>query len=325
MKILLTEQMIDPVDEEGLRILRNIGEVKLASSTKEEVLMDEVRDADALLVRFAKVTRNVIEKAEKLKVIGRPGTGVDNIDVQAATENGIMVVNVPALNADAVAEYTFGLILALTKNIVKADVSLRKGNWQIRNRIAVFNTQLSGKKLGIIGLGAIGTRVARTAKAFKMEILAYSPHVSTDKAREIGAKSVDLDSLLRNSDIITIHTALRKETCHMIGEEELKLMKKSVFLINCARGEIIDEKALITALKEERLAGAALDVFEQEPLDYNSPLIKLQNTVITPHIAGFTKEVRTRTVVTLAEDLTRALRGELPKNLVNREGLAGQK
>jgi D-3-phosphoglycerate dehydrogenase len=318
MKIVLfTEPYVEVTDAKPLAELKRVAEVRVALSSSEEQLIKDVRDCDALVVRLAKVTKRIIDNAETLKVIGRTGTGVDNIDVDAATKRGIFVCNVPALNSDSVAEYTFGLLLNLAKNTLEADRRMRSQGWSFRDDMWPRNVELRGKVVGIIGLGVIGSRVASIAREFGMRVLTYDPYVSVEKARSLGAELMDLDELLKESDFVTIHCSLTKETKDLIDQSKLALMKKTAFLINCSRGSIVNEDALVACLKKKMIAGAALDVFAVEPVDMNNPLLRLENTIVTPHLAGMTYEVRERSILALVEDIVRVFNGKLPKNLAN--------
>ncbi len=311
-KILVT----DPIHEDALRRLEELGEVVVLEDADEEELRRHVRDADAWVVRSGtRVTRELIEEAENLKVIARAGVGVDNIDVEAATERGIIVVNAPESSSISVAEHTMGLMLALARRIPQADRSVRRGEWERQRFIGV---ELAGKVLGIIGLGRIGRQVAKRARAFEMEVIAFDPYISEEVAEELGVELVeDLDELLRRADVVTIHVPLTEETRGMIGERELKLMKESAFLINCARGEVVDEEALVRALKEGWIAGAALDVFAEEPPGEDHPLYELDNVVLTPHIGGSTSEAQRAAGLIVAREIERVLKGEIPENVVN--------
>jgi D-3-phosphoglycerate dehydrogenase len=319
MKILFTEPPVENVDDKGLEILKELGAVEVASDTREETLRRTISDADALIVRLVKVTSSIIEGAPKLKIIGRTGAGVDNIDVEAATRNGILVTNVPAINADSVAEHTFGLIIALSRGVLRFDSEVKRGNWRARDDLISLNVELYGKTLGIIGLGAIGRRVAKIGRAFGMRIITFDPYVSNEALQETAAENVNLERLLSESDVITIHVTRTKETYHMIANQQFRLMKESALLINCSRGDVIDEKSLVDTLRENKIRGVGLDVFESEPLSLQSPLLKFANVIITPHVAGFTKEAREKTIMILAEDVARALNGQRPINLVNKE------
>lgn len=308
---IITEPLLD----EGIKILRTIGEVRVIENTNPENLKAEIRNADAIVVKFARITKEYLDDAHRLKVIAKHGVGTDNIDVEGATERGIWVVNVPAANADSVAEFTIGLILAITRRIPEGVQQIKEGKWE---RELLLGLELTGKTLGIIGFGTIGQKVARKIKGFDMKLLTYDPFVSKERAAELGAVLVDLDTLLRESDIITLHLPLNKETRGLIGERELKMVKPSSFLINAARSEIVDKKALISAIKEKRLAGVALDVFETEPPPSNDELLALPNVYATPHIAAMTQQVQENIAITVCSDVVRVLKGEAPVNAINR-------
>lgn len=316
-KVLLTEPYVEVTDTKPLERLRKIAEVRVARSASEEQLIKEVKDANALIVRLARITKGIIDNGEALRVIGKTGVGVDNIDVDAATERGIFVCNVPALSADAVAEHTFSMILALAKNLIEANKRLRTEGWASRDRLWPRNIELHGKVLGIIGLGAIGSRVSTIAKAFGINVLAYDPYVLVEKATSVGAELINLETLLRESDFVTIHCALTEETKNLIDQSKIKLMKETAFLINCARGPLVNQDALVSALKEGTIAGAAVDVYEDEPVILENPLLKLKNVIVTPHIAGMTYDSRVKTIEILVDDVVKALKREVPKNIVN--------
>ncbi|MGD0159312.1 MAG: hydroxyacid dehydrogenase [Candidatus Bathyarchaeia archaeon] len=321
MKILLTEPLIEPVDNAGLDILRKVGTVIIASGTSEESLIKEAKDADAIVVRLAKITGRIIENTDRLKVIARTGVGVDNIDVAAATKKRVMVVNLPVMNTDSVAEHALCLILAMAKNLIEFDREVRKGNWGIRDRLLPKNIDLIDKTLGIVGLGTIGIAVARKAKGLNMRVLYQSRRRKADLEKELGIEYTDLPTLLKEADFITVHIALSKETERMFGEKEFKTMKKTAYFINTSRGGVVDQKALYSALEDGRIAGAALDVFEEEPIKATDPILKLQNLIVTPHVAGHTRDSRIKMIVVLAEDVVRALNGKTPVNLVNKDVL----
>jgi len=248
-----------------------------------------ISDKEILIVHFAPVSSRMIENGKRLKIIGSVRGGLENIDVEAADMKGITVINAPGRNADAVADLTMGLILALARRIVLSHCLLKKGVWRSFSREQLpYN--LKGKILGIIGFGRVGREVAGRAKAFGMAILAYDPYVNREIFSRFGAEPVDLGNLLRNSDVISLHTRLTPETYHLIGEREFKIMKRTALFINTARGRIVDEEALVKALKKKWIAGAALDVFEEEPISVENPILKFENVVFTPHIAGSTRE-----------------------------------
>ena len=282
MKILIS----DPLSEEGLKILKEVKnfEIDVKTELKPEAIKETIKDYDALIVRSAtKVTKDVIAQAAKLKVIGRAGVGLDNVDLEAATAKGIIVMNTPAGNTISTAEHTVSMILALSRNIPQANASVKKGEWK---RSKFMGVELYNKTLGIVGLGKIGTEVAKRALSFGMKILAYDPFLSREVAENLGIEVVELKELLERSDYITVHTPLTDETRHMISTDEFAIMKKGVRVINCARGGIVDEAALINAAKEGKVSGAALDVFEQEPLPPDSEILKVDNIITTCHLGA---------------------------------------
>jgi D-3-phosphoglycerate dehydrogenase len=310
VKILVT----DPLHEDAIKILEEVGDVEVATGLDKEELLEKIKDADVLVVRSGtKVTREVIENAEKLKVIGRAGVGVDNIDLDAATEKGIIVVNAPDASSISVAELTMGLMLAAARNIPQATASLKRGEW---DRKRFKGIELYGKTLGIVGLGRIGQQVAKRAQAFGMNIIAYDPYIPEEVANSLGIRLVSINDLCKESDFITLHVPLTPKTRHMIGKEQIDLMKKNAIIVNCARGGLIDEKALYEALKEKKIRGAALDVFEEEP-PKNSPLLTLDNVIGTPHQGASTEEAQKSAGTIVAEQIKKILRGEPAENIVN--------
>jgi len=303
MKVLVC----DPIHEDGIKILKDAGfEVDVDSNISYEELKEKVRDYNVLVVRSrTKVTREIIEAGENLRVVGRAGAGIDNIDVEAAKERGIIVLNTPEAPAIAVAELTMGLLLSLARQIPRADRSMKEGKWAKKE---FRGWQLNGKTFGIVGLGHIGEKVARLAKAFGMKILITKrTPPSPEILKELEAEFVPLDELLRRSDIISLHVPLTPQTRHMIGEREIQLMKDGAFIINTSRGAVIDEKALFNALKSGKLGGAALDVYEIEPpRDYS--LMRLPHVVCTPHIGAQTVEAQRAAATLLAQKIVDALR-----------------
>jgi D-3-phosphoglycerate dehydrogenase len=301
MKILIS----DDFENEGIEILKKNGfEVVSDFTITHEKLLEIIHDFDALIVRSrTKVTKDVIEKGKKLKVIARAGVGLDNIDVKAANEKGIIVLNAPEALTIAVAELTLGLIVCAWHKIPQINYCLKS-----KSPIEEIKKEcLAGKTIGIIGLGRIGYNVAiKAIKAFGMKAIAYDPYVPPEKAKEIGVEMVTLDELLRNSDVITIHVPLTNETKGLIGENELKLMKKNALIVNTSRGGIINEEALFNALASKRIAGAALDVFENEP-PIDLRLCKLPNVVCTPHIGAQTKEAQIEVSIMTAKKVIEAL------------------
>ena len=289
-------------------------------------LIKHMKNVEVLIVHLAPITKEVMEASGKLRVVGCMRGGPVNIDIDAATMLGIPVLRAPGRNAEAVADYTIGLIIAHVRNIVRACTLLKQGIW--RDEFYFYEEcgfELENKVLGIVGFGKVGREVAKRAKALQMRILAYDPYVSPDLMKSLGVESTTLERLLEESDVVTLHVRLTDETRHMIGERELKRMKPTAILVNTSRGEIVDEKALIKALNEGWIAGAALDVFEKEPLPPDHPFLKMDNVTITPHIAGASKEVVKRSVIMIAEDVKRLLKGEKPLYCVNPEVLEKEK
>jgi D-3-phosphoglycerate dehydrogenase len=311
MKILVS----DSIAKEGVELLKTAGEVNATELTPEELLA-QIGEYDALVVRSrTKATKEVIEKAVNLKVIGRAGIGVDNIDVKAATAMGIVVVNAPRSSTTSVAELAIGHMISIARSLPRADKGIREGKWEKKQ---LKGTELFGKTLGFVGSGRIGAEVAVRAKAFGMKTIAYDPYLKADAAQKIGVEMCNLDHLLRASDFITIHALLTDETRGMVGVAEFAKMKPTAYIVNCARGGIIDETALYNALEDKKIAGAALDVFAKEPL-VDSPLTKLDNIVFTPHIGAGTKEGQERAGVQVAEQVLKALRKTKPDSMVNPE------
>jgi D-3-phosphoglycerate dehydrogenase len=310
MKVLVT----DPVAEEALNLLREKHEVVFEELRGEE-LAKEIGKYDALMVRSAtKVTKDIIEKAENLKVIGRAGIGVDNIDVEAASQRGIYVVNSPTGSTRSVAELTFALMFAVARKIHIADATMRQGIWAKKKLKGI---ELMSKTLGLIGSGNIAQEVAKMANCLGMKVLVYSPHCTEEKARKMGAELRSLEEIFREADFVSLHIPKTEETYHMIDERLLSLMKPTAYLINAARGGIVDEEALYKVLKEGKIAGAAIDVYEKEPPE-KSPLFELENVVFTPHIGAATKEGQIRAGTICAEQILKVLDGKEPDFWVNR-------
>lgn len=305
----------DRISNEGLDILNRAGaEVDIKLGLEPEELRSIISGYDVLIVRSrTKVTAEVIKAGKKLKIIARAGAGIDNIDVNEATEQGILVVNAPTSNTIAVAEHVFGLILALARHIPQAHYMLKSGVWA---KTEFMGTELRGKTLGIIGLGKIGTEVAKRAKAFEMKVIAHDPFVSVDYAHNLQVELVSLKKLLRESDFITLHSALTASTRGLIGAKEIALVKPTVRIINCARGELIDEEALAKAIEEKKIAGAAVDVYCKEPTT-DCVLFKCENIIHTPHIAASTTEAQSLVATTVAEQIVDVLNGRPPKYPVN--------
>src|SRR5712671_5093935 len=274
-------------------------------------LAQHLETADALIVRSAvQADAALLQHAKKLRVIGRAGVGVDNIDLDAATHKGIAVMNTPGANAVAVAEQTLGMMLAMARHLCRADALMHAGKWEKKS---LQGTELRGKTLGIVGLGRIGIEVARRARAFDMEIVAHDPFVSVAVAKEQGIRLLSLDELYATADYITLHVAITTQTTGMIDAGSIKKMKKGVRLVNCARGELVNESDLVQALKQGRVAGAALDVFAEEP-PKNSPLLALENVVLTPHTGGSTLEAQETVGVQIARQVREYLQHGVIQN-----------
>ncbi len=313
MKILITDKLAP----EGVEILKAVKGfiVDMKTGMKPEELKAIIKDYDALIVRSeTTVTADIIEKADRLKYIGRAGVGLDNVDLKAATRKGIVAMNTPAGNTTSTAEQTMSLILALSRNIPQACASLKGGKWE---RSKFTGVELYGKTLGIIGLGRIGSTVARMAQSFGMKIIAHDPYLSVEVASKMGVKVAEFEELLKNADYITIHVPKSNETKSLIGKKEFSLMKKTVRVINCARGGIIDEAALAEALANKSIAGCALDVFEKEPPAADHPLLKFDNCIATPHLGASTSEAQVNVAIEIAECVRNALLGKGIMNAAN--------
>ncbi len=310
--VLLTE----PVLEDGLEILEEVAEVHVLGSTHVSDVKEAIIDADALIVKFARITREVITCGRRLRVIGKHGIGVDTIDLDAACERGIMVLNVPAASHNTVAEHTIALIFALLRHIPGAHVALSSGDC---NREEFLGWDVTGKTLGLIGAGRIGTLVAQKAMALGMVTLAFDPYVdiSKDNHRSM-LRFVSFDELIGGSDIISIHVPLNENTRRMIGERELSRIKPGSFLINTSRAGVVDEQALFVALKTGKLAGAALDVFEKSNDGQVAckQLMNVGNVILTPHIGAFTREAQKRVATAICQDVADVLMGKQPANPV---------
>ncbi len=310
----------DPIDQAGIDILSQVATVDVKTNLTPEQLMQQIGEYDAIMIRSGtKLTKEIIEAGKNLKIIGRAGVGVDNVDVATATRRGIVVVNSPEGNTIAAAEHTIAMMLALSRYIPAADQSLKAGKW---DRKSFTGVEVYKKTLGVIGLGKIGSHVAGIAKAMGMRVLAYDPYITTERAEKLGVSLVELELLWRESDYITLHIPKTKETHHLISAEAIALMKPTVRIINCARGGIIDEAALAQALREGRIAGAALDVFENEPLEPDSPLRHIgPQLVLTPHLGASTEEAQLNVAVDVAEQIRDVLLGLPARAAVNIPGL----
>lgn len=306
----------DPLANDGIELLKKNPEftVDVKTGLKPEELIGIIGEYEGLLVRSeTKAKKEVLAAAKKLKVIGRAGTGVDNIDIKEASKKGIVVMNVPGGNTISAAEHTVSMLLALSRNIPQANASLKKREWRKKDFVGV---EVFGKTVGIIGLGKIGLEVARRLLAFEMKVLVYDPFVSKERASQIGVEAVSLDDIFKNSDYITIHTPKTEQTKNLINSETIKKMKDGVRIINCARGGLVDEDALAEALKSGKVKGAALDVFAKEPLT-ESPFFEMNNVIMTPHLGASTKEAQTNVSVEIAKQFEEFFTNGTIRNAVN--------
>ncbi len=311
MKVLVS----DPLAEPGLALLREQVSVTTKFDLSPEELLTAIPEYDALVVRSGtQVTREVLEAGTRLQVVGRAGVGVDNIDVDTATQRGIVVVNTPTGNTRAAAEHTIALIMSLARNIPQANQALRQGEWARKRYVGV---EVRDKTIGIIGMGRVGSEVGRRARALGMNVLGYDPFVTQERIQQLGATPASLAELAAKSDFISVHTPLSDVTRNLIDDEFLRQVKPGVRIINCARGPIIVEAALLAALEEGRVAGAALDVFSTEPPAPDNPLIQHPNVVATPHLGASTKEAQLSVSIDVARQVLALLNGELAEHALN--------
>ncbi len=310
----------DPIDQAGIDILSQVAQVDVNTGLSAEELVKIIPDYDALMIRSGtQVTKEIIEAGNLLKIIGRAGVGVDNVDVPAATRKGIVVVNSPEGNTIAAAEHAIAMMLSMSRHIPEANASVKSGKWE-RNRF--IGVEVYKKTLGIVGLGKIGSHFAAAAKAMGMKLLAYDPFISAERAEQLGCRLVELELLMRESDYITLHIPKTPETLHLINAEVLSKMKPTARIINCARGGIIDEAALADAIKSGKIAGAAIDVYENEPLQADSPLLTVgQNIVLTPHLGASTAEAQVNVAIDVAEQIRDVLLGLPARSAVNIPGI----
>ncbi|MBI4214056.1 MAG: phosphoglycerate dehydrogenase [Chloroflexi bacterium] len=313
--------VVDPIAEDGIDVLRSHAEVEVRLGLSPNELLQLVPKYQALVVRSeTRVTADVIAAGKNLQVIGRAGVGVDNIDVDAATERGIVVVNAPAAITITTAEHTFALIMAAARNIPQAAQSLREGRW---DRSKFVGSEIRGKTLGVYGMGRIGSAVAKRALAFEMDVIGFDPYLPEDAFQRLGVELVDLESLLARADFLTLHVPATADTENLIGSVEFAKMKPTAWLINCARGALVDEAALIDALDRGVIAGAALDVFKVEPAADN-PLVRHPKVVSTPHLAASTREAQASVGVETAEQIIAVLEGRPAPFAVNAPIVSGE-
>jgi len=314
-KILLIKPTIM---KEGVEILEKEADLIYAPDGSEKTLIKYIIDVDALIVRVEHITASIIEASKQLKVIAQHGVGVDNIDVQKAKEKGIIVINAPNANYVSVAEHIVMFVLSLSKNVLRADKAVRNGYWNFRNEH--IPNEIENQTFFSIGFGKIGKRVAQILhNAFRMKIIAYDPYVTSNEMRKFNAMKVDdIYTGLKESDFVSLHLPYNKNTHHLISKKEFKSFKNGSFLINCSRGSIVDTNALYDALINNKLAGAGLDVFENEPpISKSNKLLELENVILTPHYAGDTIQSKKRCSITISEEVLRILRGETPRFCVN--------
>lgn len=312
MKVLVS----DNISQRGIDILKKAGlEVDIKTGLNPEDLKSIIGEYDALIIRSAtKVTAEIIDSADKLKVIGRAGTGVDNVDKIAATKKGIVVMNTPGGNTITTAEHTIAMLFSLARKIPQANFSMKGGNWEKKKFMGV---ELYNKTIGIIGLGRIGSEVAKRAQCIGMNVLAYDPFLSDERAEELGITKTDLDRIFAEADFITLHTPLTTETRYLINKDTIAKMKNGVYIVNCARGGIVNEKDLYEAIQNGKVAGAALDVFEKEPPEENYPLILDERVICTPHLGASTLEAQENVAVAIAEQIVDYLINGTIRNAVN--------
>ena len=322
-KVFVTRKL----PEEALRLLESKFDVEVWPKEEpppKNLLIEKVKEVDGLCCLLTdKIDAEVINAAgDQLKGISQVAVGFDNIDVETATKRGIYVTNTPGVLTDTTADYAFALLMATARRISEADRYVKKGKWKIPwGLMMMLGQDVWGKTIGIIGLGRIGFAVAKRAKGMNMRILYYDVYRNEKAEKELGAEYVELETLLKESDFVTIHVPLLPSTYHLINEERLRMMKKTACLINTSRGPVVDEKALYKALKEKWIWAAGLDVWEKEPTDPDNPLLKLENVTASPHIASASYETRTRMAVMAAENLIATLEGRVPPNLVNKDVL----
>jgi D-3-phosphoglycerate dehydrogenase len=319
MKIVISDPVFLP--EEYKKRLETLGDLKVFDSlpSSDEELVSRTKDADIVVLGGRYVfSKDAFNASANLKMISICQTGYNIIDIEAANEKGVIVSNVPGYATDSVAELVFALALNILRKVRIADSKLREGNFDWREHLG---NQLMGKTIGVIGSGSIGTRVIQIAHCFNMNVISFTADPNEEKAKELGVRFVDLDTLLTQSDIVTLHVPLTASTENMIGAKELAKMKKSAILINTARGKVVDEEALVKSLKEKRISGAGIDVFQTEPLPVDNPLTELENVILTPHIGFVTQEALEKSISVCVANIEKFIDGE-PRNVVNPEVIA---
>ncbi|MFZ0965775.1 MAG: glyoxylate reductase [Candidatus Bathyarchaeia archaeon] len=319
-KVYVTREL----PERGLKIIKKHFDTEVWTEyapPPKKLIIEKAKNVDALAPLLSdKIDAEVFDAAPKLKIVAQMAVGFDNIDVQEATKRGIYVTNTPEVLTDTTADFAWALLMAIARRVVEADKYVRTGQWKVGWHPSMMQGRdIHEATIGIVGAGRIGFGVAKRATGFNMKILFYDVVPRPEMEKELHAKRVDLDTLFKESDFVSIHVPLMKETYHLVNAEKLKLMKKTAYLINNSRGPVVDEKALYEALKEGRIAGAGLDVFEQEPIPVDNPLLKLDNVVVAPHISSASYETRSKMAEMVAENLVAFFEGRKPPNLVNPE------
>lgn len=317
-KVYVTREL----PERGLKIIMERFDAEVwpeYAPPPKKTIIEKAKDVDALATLLSdKIDAEVFDAAPKLKMIAQLAVGFDNVDVQEATKRGIYVSNTPEVLTDTTADFAWTLLMALARRVVEADKYVRMGKWKVGWHPAMLQGRdVYGATMGIVGAGRIGYAVAKRATGFSMKILFYDVIPRPEMEKDFGAKKVGLDELLKQSDFVSVHVPLMKETHHLINAEKLRLMKKTAYLINNSRGPVVDEKALYEALNEGRIAGAGLDVFEQEPTSLANPLLKLDNVVVAPHISSASYETRSKMAEMVADNLIAFFEGKKPPNLIN--------
>jgi glyoxylate reductase len=317
-KVYVTREL----PERGLKIIMERFDAEVwpeYAPPPKKTIIEKAKDVDALATLLSdKIDAEVFDAAPKLKMIAQLAVGFDNVDVQEATKRGIYVSNTPEVLTDTTADFAWTLLMALARRVVEADKYVRMGKWKVGWHPAMLQGRdVYGATMGIVGAGRIGYAVAKRATGFSMKILFYDVIPRPEMEKDFGAKKVDLDELLKQSDFVSVHVPLMKETHHLINAEKLRLMKKTAYLINNSRGPVVDEKALYEALNEGRIAGAGLDVFEQEPTSLANPLLKLDNVVVAPHISSASYKTRSKMAEMVADNLIAFFEGKKPPNLIN--------
>ena len=307
-----------PMVEEAEELAKVNAELVIADCATEDEIIEATKDADAIITRRAKITRKVMEALPKCKVIVRYGIGYDTLDIDAATDNNIIVANVPDFCWEEVSNHAITLLLVCAKKLLFLNNCTKQGRWAEGQQAQAPMGSIYGQTLGLIGCGNLGRMTARKAQCFSLRVLGYDPYVDKSLAKESGITLVNLSELLKESDFVSVHTLLNKETWHLMGEKEFRQMKPTAYFINTARGSVVDEPALIKAQQEKWIAGAGLDVFEKEPVDSDNPLLKMDNVVVMPHCASYSDASFKRLRTSVGQEAARVLSGWWPKNVVNK-------